>query len=93
LPDRYHLFAYQLVIKPLWEMIMEREAHSRASSVDDGVRLINAQQLRQLLPVSKMTIWRMEQRGQLPQHVLVNGRAFWRHTEVVEAIKQLTKAD
>jgi hypothetical protein len=35
----------------------------------------------------------MEQRGQLPQHVLVNGRAFWRHTEVVEAIKQLTKAD
>jgi predicted DNA-binding transcriptional regulator AlpA len=75
------------------EMTMEREAHSRPSSVDDGVRLITSKQLQQLLPVSKMTIWRMEQRGQLPQHVLVNGRAFWRHAEVVEAIKQLTKAD
>jgi predicted DNA-binding transcriptional regulator AlpA len=75
------------------EMTMEREAHSRPSSVDDGVRLITSKQLQQLLPVSKMTIWRMEQRGQLPQHVPSMGRAFWRHAEVVEAIKQLTKAD
>jgi predicted DNA-binding transcriptional regulator AlpA len=75
------------------EMTMEREAHSRPSSVDDGVRLITSKQLQQLLPVSKMTIWRMEQRGQLPQHVLVNGAGVLAYAEVVEAIKQLTKAD
>jgi hypothetical protein len=93
LPDRYHLFAYQLVIKPLWEMIMEREAHSRASSVDDGVRLINAQQLRQLLPVSKMTIWRMEQRWSTAAARTHQWAGVLAYTEAVEAIKQLTKAD
>jgi predicted DNA-binding transcriptional regulator AlpA len=74
------------------EMTMKRCTSSTMSSVDDGVRLITSKQLQQLLPVSKMTIWRLEQRGQLPQHV-PSGRAFWRHAEVVEAIKQLTKAD
>lgn len=72
---------------------MNHEAHSRASRVDDHIRLINAQQLRQLLPISRMTVWRWERAGKLPAHITIGGRAFWPYAEVVEAIKQLTKAD
>jgi predicted DNA-binding transcriptional regulator AlpA len=74
-------------------MTMNDEAHPRMSSVNDGVRLITSKQLRQLLPVSKMTIWRLEKAGKLPAHITIGGRAFWPYAEAVEAIKQLTKAD
>ena len=58
---------------------------------EDSNRLINAAQLRALVPVSRMSVWRMQKRGQLPRHTVINGRAYWRYAEVVAAIKRLTE--
>jgi predicted DNA-binding transcriptional regulator AlpA len=55
-------------------------------SAADAHRLINAKQLQELLPVSKMTIWRMETRGELPLHASIGGRNYWRLYQVLDAI-------
>lgn len=52
-------------------------------------RLINAAQIRRLLPISTMSIWRYEQAGKLPRHFSISGRNFWRLSEVLDAIKRL----
>lgn len=38
--------------------------------------------LRQLVPVSDMTIWRWERDGRFPRHLSVNGRNYWLQSEV-----------
>lgn len=46
-------------------------------------RLLTRRLLRKLVPVSDMTIWRWERDGRFPQHLTVNGRNYWLHSEVV----------
>lgn len=55
------------------------------------VRLLNKRQLKQLIPVSDMTIWRWERDGKLPKRLSIGGRTFWRATEVMAALNHLTK--
>jgi predicted DNA-binding transcriptional regulator AlpA len=50
-------------------------------------RLLNRQQLKHLLPVSSMTIWRFERDGKLPKHRNIGRKAFWRATEVREYLR------
>jgi predicted DNA-binding transcriptional regulator AlpA len=38
--------------------------------------------LRQVVPVSDMTIWRWERDGLFPRHVTVNSRNYWLFSEV-----------
>jgi len=59
----------------------------------DDARLINRNQLQQLLPISTMTIWRWESRGILPRHFAIGGRSFWRRTDVLRAIERLADSD
>ena len=49
-------------------------------------RLINRRQLRKLLPVSAMTIWRWERDGRLPQHITIGRTSFWKLTDVLASI-------
>lgn len=46
-------------------------------------RLLNRKMLRALIPVSDMTIWRWERDGRFPLHLTVNGRNYWRFSEVI----------
>jgi predicted DNA-binding transcriptional regulator AlpA len=50
-------------------------------------RLINRRQLRKILPVSAMTIWRWEKEGRLPQHITIGRTSFWRLADVLAAIR------
>jgi predicted DNA-binding transcriptional regulator AlpA len=53
-------------------------------------RLINRKQLKQLIPVSTMTIWRWERDGKLPKHVTIGRTSFWRAVEVHEYLSRVT---
>lgn len=64
---------------------------SRKTLEDSEHRLMNRPQLRVLLPVSDMTIWRMEQEGTLPRHLRIGNRAFWKYAEVIAALKRLSE--
>lgn len=46
-------------------------------------RLISRRMLRKLIPVSDMTIWRWERAGRFPRHLVVYGRNYWLHSEVM----------
>jgi predicted DNA-binding transcriptional regulator AlpA len=50
-------------------------------------RLINRKQLRKLLPISAMTIWRWERDGRLPQHITIGRTSFWRLADILAAIR------
>ena len=63
---------------------------NKLPSAADSHRLINSKQLQELLPVSKMTIWRMEARGELPLHASIGGRNYWFLSEVMTAIDDMT---
>ncbi len=55
------------------------------------IRLINSAQLHEIIPVSKMTIWRWEQEGIWPERIKINGRCFWRLAEVLDSIDRAQK--
>jgi predicted DNA-binding transcriptional regulator AlpA len=44
--------------------------------------LISRKQLKQLLPISTMTIWRWQRDGKFPQHVTIGRTSFWRVTDI-----------
>jgi predicted DNA-binding transcriptional regulator AlpA len=49
--------------------------------------LINRKQLRRIIPVSAMTIWRWERDGKLPRHLTIGRTSFWRAIEVRECLR------
>ena len=51
-------------------------------------RLLPRRELRQLVPVSDMTIWRWERAGLFPRHVSINGRNYWRLSEISDWIER-----
>lgn len=57
---------------------------------DPPDRLISRRELRRLLPVSDMTIWRWEKAEQFPKHVTIGSRNFWRMSEVSDFIDKHT---
>jgi predicted DNA-binding transcriptional regulator AlpA len=38
------------------------------------------------VPVSDMTIWRWERNGAFPRHLSINGRNYWRLSEIADWI-------
>src|SRR4029079_11816166 len=58
-----------------------------------GERLLPRRELRALVPVSEMTIWRWERNGVFPRHLSINGRNYWRLSEVREWIARQKRAD
>jgi predicted DNA-binding transcriptional regulator AlpA len=52
--------------------------------------LINRKQLRRIIPVSAMTIWRWERDGKLPRHLTIGRTSFWRAIEVHEYLSRAT---
>jgi len=53
--------------------------HDRFNGIE---ALINRRQLRQQIPASDMSIWRWEQQGKFPKHISINGRNYWRASEI-----------
>ena len=45
-------------------------------------RLLPRRELRKIVPVSDMTIWRWEGAGQFPRHLSINGRNYWLESEI-----------
>ena len=56
-------------------------------------RLLPRRELRRIVPVSDMTIWRWERDGLFPRHVSINGRNYWRLSEVSDWIERQQTAD
>ncbi len=48
--------------------------------VENG--LISRKQLKLLLPVSAMTLWRWEREGRLPPHIVIGRTSFWRVKDI-----------
>ena len=51
-------------------------------TVRRGALLISAEQLAELLHVSKRTLWRLRSRGRLPEPVLLGSSVRWRSAEI-----------
>ena len=51
-------------------------------ALEDAERLLTRRLLRELVPVSDMTIWRWERDGLFPRHLTVNSRNYWLLSEV-----------
>jgi predicted DNA-binding transcriptional regulator AlpA len=54
-------------------------------------RLIDRKQLKTLLPVSSMTVWRMERDGRIPKHFLIGRKAFWKLGDVLNYLQKVTQ--
>ena len=52
------------------------------NNVHHQERLLTRRMLRQMVPVSDMTIWRWERDGLFPRHLTVNSRNYWLLSEV-----------
>ncbi len=57
-------------------------AHSREGPSEVPDQLIGRRQLRHLIPTSDMTVWRWERAGIFPKHITINGRNYWRRSEI-----------
>jgi predicted DNA-binding transcriptional regulator AlpA len=55
---------------------------NRFDPIDRSERLLPRRELRILVPVSDMTIWRWERVGLFPRHLSINGRNYWRLSEL-----------
>jgi prophage regulatory protein len=59
-------------------------------SADDSafnIRLIDAKELRKVIPFSRTTIWRLEQNGDFPKRIQLSpSRVAWVYSEVIQWI-------
>jgi predicted DNA-binding transcriptional regulator AlpA len=62
----------------------QQNALVRLGAIASSERLLPRRELRMLMPVSDMTIWRWERDGQFPRHLSINGRNYWLRSEVHE---------
>jgi predicted DNA-binding transcriptional regulator AlpA len=62
-------------------LVMTTRSPNRSEDSSLG-RLLSRRELRRLVPVSDMTIWRWEEAGLFPRHLSICGRNFWRESEV-----------
>jgi predicted DNA-binding transcriptional regulator AlpA len=71
---------------------MSTRQHSGKSAQDASRvdRLVNRGQLRKLVPVSDMTIWRWERAELFPHHVSINVRNYWRLGEILAWLENLS---
>jgi predicted DNA-binding transcriptional regulator AlpA len=65
-----------------------KHAKSVSENADPPDPLINRRQLRQQIPTSDMTIWRWQKDRKFPTHISINGRNYWRLSEVTAWLKQ-----
>lgn len=55
-------------------------------------RLISRRQLRDHIDVSDMTIWRWQRAGTFPRHTTINGRNYWRMSDIMAWIERQCEA-
>jgi predicted DNA-binding transcriptional regulator AlpA len=64
----------------------------RLDPSDRSERLLPRRELRSLVPVSDMTIWRWERDGLFPRHLVINGRNYWRLSELRKWVNRQERA-
>lgn len=47
-----------------------------------GDRLVNRRELRGTIPGADMTIWRWIKKGLFPPPIVINGRRYWRASDI-----------
>jgi predicted DNA-binding transcriptional regulator AlpA len=58
-----------------------------------GEMLLPRRALRKMVPVSDMTIYRWERGSIFPRHFSINGRNYWRLSEVQQWMDDQVRAD
>jgi predicted DNA-binding transcriptional regulator AlpA len=61
---------------------MTHDHNSHPTRNDPNERLLPRRELRKIVPVSDMTIWRWEGARQFPRHLSINGRNYWLASEI-----------
>lgn len=59
---------------------MSAESPAGAPAFDDV--LLSQKRLREIVPVSAMSLWRWRRGGIFPQPIVINGRNFWELSRV-----------
>lgn len=85
-PYQYCLFG------PILRTMTNTNSFDLYSSFGLSERLLPRRELRRLVPVSDMTIWRWERGGVFPRHLSINGRNYWRLSEIMSWIARPERA-
>ena len=72
---------------------MENKRYLSEENASPGEKLLRRRELRALIPVSDMTIYRWERDGQFPRHISVNSRNYWLLSEVLTWISAQARGD
>ena len=71
-----------MLLSPILRTMTTTNSPNRFDPINGSERLLPRRALRILIPVSDMTIWRWERVGLFPRHLLINGRNYWRLSEL-----------
>ena len=77
----------------MFRTMTNNNSFNQFGRIDRTERLLPRRELRVLVPVSDMTIWRWERDGLFPRHLLINGRNYWRLSELRDWMDQQKRAD
>jgi predicted DNA-binding transcriptional regulator AlpA len=69
-----------------------KNSFNRSGADNSTERLLPRRELRALVPVSDMTIWRWERDGLFPRHLTINSRNYWRLSELRDWIERQERA-
>jgi len=58
-----------------------------------GDRLLPRRELRAIVPVSDMTIWRWERDNRFPRHLSIHGRNYWLLSEVQDWLERQARGE
>lgn len=58
---------------------------------DEDLRLLDASQILELVPVSRTTLWRWVESGEFPRPLKVGGTNLWQNVEVRSWLRKLTR--
>lgn len=58
---------------------------------DEDLRLLDVAQIRELVPVSRTTLWRWIEQGKFPRPLKIGGTNLWRNAEVRSWLRKLMR--
>src|SRR5262245_39946378 len=85
---RRHSATILIFLVPKWAHFSPRNSRNQFGAIPYDERLLPRRELRILVPVSDMTIWRWERDGVFPRHRSINGRNYWRLSELRDWMNQ-----
>jgi predicted DNA-binding transcriptional regulator AlpA len=88
--NRRRLFVVVKVIAPIGELTKAAlERITAGTEVDVGERLVAKSEVLTIVPLSYAKIWQKMQDGSFPRSYRVDGKVFWKFSEILEWLANL----